>query len=164
MIYKLSGRVERKAQVERNERSAIVPQKSAYCAEWSSTPGVSLMMRKLRKGMPYKWHTCAMAADSISTARPAGKRCLMAPSSARSVMKRSPVQINPLQMRLPARHYSGTSVFQQGSAPFVRGRKPLHLSIFIPLATPHHHGRPNVRSPTTSITLRQASIRPPHRC
>lgn len=31
----------------------------------------------------------------------------------------------------------GQSVFQQGSAPFVRGRKPLHLSIFIPLATPH---------------------------
>lgn len=147
MIYKLSGRVERKAQVERNERSAIVPQKSAYCAEWSSTPGVSLMMRKLRKGMPYKWHTCAMAADSISTASPAGKRCLMAPSSARSVMKRSPVQINPLQMRLSGRHYSGTKrvptrkrtlrTRQEALAP-VHIHSPRHTT---------HHGRPNVRSP-----------------
>ena len=145
MIYKLSGRVERKAQVERNERSAIVPQKSAYCAEWSSTPGVSLMMRKLRKGMPYKWHTCAMAADSISTASPAGKRCLMAPSSARSVMKRSPVQINPLQMRL-----SGPALFRDKAC----SNKEAHPSYAAgsPCTCPYsfpstHHGRPNVRSP-----------------
>ena len=49
MSYKLLGRVERKVHIVRNERSAMVPQKSAYCEAWSSTPGVSLMMRKLRK-------------------------------------------------------------------------------------------------------------------
>ena len=54
MSYNLSGRVERKVHVVRKERSAIVPQKSAYCEEWSSTPGVSLTIRKLRKGMPYR--------------------------------------------------------------------------------------------------------------
>ena len=47
MSYKLLGRVERKVHIVRNERSAMVPQKSAYCEAWSSTPGVSLMMRKL---------------------------------------------------------------------------------------------------------------------
>ena len=53
MSYKLLGRVERKVHIVRNERSAMVPQKSAYCEAWSSTPGVSLMMRKLRKGTLY---------------------------------------------------------------------------------------------------------------
>ena len=100
MSYKLLGRVERKVHIVRNERSAMVPQKSAYCEAWSSTPGVSLMMRKLRKGTLYRWQVCAMAADSISTARPPGKRCLMVSSSIRLVMNRSPVQTSPLWMRL----------------------------------------------------------------
>ena len=39
MSYKLLGRVERKVHIVRNERSAMVPQKSAYCEAWSSTPG-----------------------------------------------------------------------------------------------------------------------------
>ena len=54
MSYKLLGRVERKVHIVRNERSAMVPQKSAYCEAWSYTPGVSLMMRKLRKGTLYR--------------------------------------------------------------------------------------------------------------
>ena len=73
MSYKLLGRVERKVHIVRNERSAMVPQKSAYCEAWSSTPGVSLMMRKLRKGTLYRWQVCAMAADSISNGKTAGE-------------------------------------------------------------------------------------------
>ena len=72
----------------------------AELAESIRQQGVSLMMRKLRKGTLYRWQVCAMAADSISTARPPGKRCLMVSSSIRLVMNRSPVQTSPLWMRL----------------------------------------------------------------
>lgn len=42
----------RRALVTPKERSAIVSQKFWYWSKWWSAPGVSLMIRKLRKGTP----------------------------------------------------------------------------------------------------------------
>ena len=77
-----------------------------------------------------------MAADSISTARPSGKRCLMVSSSVRLVMNWSPVQTSPLWMRLsiPA-SFSDKACFNR-EHPSPRGGKTLHLSVLVTVAAP----------------------------
>lgn len=164
MSYKLLGRVERKVHIVRNERSAMVPQKSAYCEAWSSTPGVSLMMRKLRKGTLYRWQVCAMAADSISTARPPGKRCLMVSSSIRLVMNRSPVQTSPLWMRLsiPASFSDKACLNREGQPRKRRGN-------LVPVRTRYRRRTRRRDTPDVGLPLHPSpsgkhQYHPPHRC
>ena len=96
MSYKLLGRVERKVHIVRNERSAMVPQKSAYCEAWSSTPGVSLMNAEAEKRNIVQIANLRNGGRLHINGKTVGETLLDGIQLRTLVMNWSPVQTSPL--------------------------------------------------------------------
>lgn len=138
MSYKLSGRVERKVHVVRKERSAIVPQKSAYCEEWSSTPGRItddteaeernvVQIAGLRNGS-------GLHIDSQSSREAAFDGIQLCAVGDKPVAGTYQSAMNTaFQSGLVQRQ----SMFQKRGAPLVHCRQSLHLTVLVTVTAPY---------------------------